>query len=252
MKFSDEILTAYADGELGEPARTQIERAIRLDPALAARVAQHKAMRSRVSHAFASIVNEAIPPRPQPGVGSGKVVHLNAVRAARQQQQQQQQARERPRWSWRQGVAIAAALVAGLAAGALGLRAFDDGGRILAVSGTNGALVAQGTLAGALSRQLASGGPSGSRVRIGASFLAKDGNYCRSFAVGATAGLACMDGGQWRVPVLEQASAGEPESYRQATTEIPNAVLGAIDQRIAGAALSADDERAARERGWKR
>jgi hypothetical protein len=142
--------------------------------------------------------------------------------------------------------------VAGLAAGALGLRAFDDGGRILAVSSKDGALVAQGTLAGALSRQLASGGPSGSRVRIGASFLAKDGNYCRSFALGATAGLACMDGGQWRIPVLEEGNAGEPESYRQATTEIPNAVLGAIDQRITGAALSADDERAARERGWKR
>jgi hypothetical protein len=252
MKFSDEILTAYAEGELGEPARSQVERAMRADPALAARVAQHKAMRSRMSHLFANIVNEAIPPRPQPGAGGGKVIQLGAVRAARQQQQQQQQARERPRWSWRQGVAIAVALVVGLAAGALGLRAFDDGGRILAVSSKDGALVAQGTLAGALSRQLASGGPSGSRVRIGASFLAKDGNYCRSFALGATAGLACMDGGQWRIPVLEEGNAGEPESYRQATTEIPNAVLGAIDQRITGAALSADDERAARERGWKR
>jgi hypothetical protein len=252
MKFSDEILTAYAEGELGEPARSQIERAMRADPALAARIAQHRAMRSRMSHVFASIVNEAIPPRPQPGAASGKVVQLNAVRAARQQQLQQQQARERPRWSWRQAAAIASAMVAGAAAGALSLRAFDDGGRILAVSPADGALLAQGTLATALSQQLASGGPSGSRVRIGASFVAKDGSYCRSFALGATAGLACMAGGQWRIPVLEQGSAGEPESARQATAEIPNAVLAAIDQRIAGAALAADDERAARERGWKR
>jgi AcrR family transcriptional regulator len=254
MKFSDEILTAYADGELAEPVRSQVERAMRADPALAARVAQHKAMRTRISHVFANIVNEAIPPRPQPGSGSGKVVQLNAVRAARQQQQQQQQqqARERPRWSWRQGVAIAAALLVGVAAGVLGLRALDDSGRILAVSNKDGALLAQGTLATALSKQLASAGPAGSRVRIGASFLAKDGSYCRSFAIGATAGLACMAGGQWRVPVLEEGSAGEPESYRQATTEIPSAVLGAIDLRIDGAALNADDERAARERGWKR
>jgi hypothetical protein len=252
MKFSDEILTAYAEGELGEPVRSQVERAMRADPALAARVAQHKAMRSRISHVFANIVNEAIPPRPQPGSSSGKVVQLNAVRAARQQQQQQQQARERPRWSWRQAVAILAALLAGVAVGALGLRALDDSGRILAVSNKDGALVAQGTLATALSQQLASSGPSGSRVRIGASFLAKDGSYCRSFALGATAGLACMAAGQWRVPVLEEGSAGEPESYRQATSEIPNAVLGAIDLRIDGAALNADDERAARERGWKR
>jgi hypothetical protein len=253
MKFSDEILTAYAEGELSEPVRSQVERAMRVDPALAARIAQHKAMRSRMSHVFASIVNEAIPPRPQPGPGSGgKVVQLNAVRAARQQLLQQQQARERPRWSWRQALAIMSALLAGAAAGALGLRAFDDGGRILAVSPADGALLAQGTLATALSQQLASGGPSGSRVRIGASFMARDGSYCRSFALGATAGLACMAGGQWRIPVLEQGGAGEPESTRQATTEIPSAVLGAIDQRIAGAALTADDERAARERGWKR
>jgi hypothetical protein len=251
MKFSDEILTAYADGELGEPARTQIERAIRLDPALAARVAQHKAMRSRVSHAFASIVNEAIPPRPQPGVGSGKVVHLNAVRAARQQQQQQQQARERPRWSWQQWTAIAAAVVFGLLVGALGYWRLAGSGRILAVS-ADGALVAQGALADALSRQLASGGASGSGVRIGASFLAKDGNYCRSFAMGTSAGLGCMAGGQWRVPVLQEGSAGQADAWRQATSEIPDAVLGEIDRRITGAALDVDAERMARQRGWKR
>jgi hypothetical protein len=252
MKFSDEILMAYADGELSEPVRSEVERALRADPALAARVAQHKAMRSRMSHVFANIVNEAIPPRPQPGVGTGKVVQLNAVRAARQQQQQQQQVRERARWSWRQGAAVLAALVLGVLAGALGLRAFDDGGRILAVSATDGALVAQGTLATALSRQLASGGGPGTRVRIGASFLARDGSWCRSFAIGASAGLACMAGGQWRIPVLAEGAPGDPDASRQGAGDIPNAVLAAIDQRIVGAALGADDERAARARDWKR
>jgi hypothetical protein len=249
MKFSDEILTAYADGELGEAARSQIERAMRHDPALAARVAQHKAMRSRVSHAFASIVNEAVPPRPQPGVSNGKVIHLNAVRAARQQQQQQ--TRERPRWSWQQWSAVAAAVVFGVLVGALGYWRLSGGARLLGVS-ADGALVAQGVLADALSRQLASGGTAGTGVRIGASFLARDGSYCRSFAMGTAAGLACMADGAWRIPVLQEGSAGQPDAYRQATSEIPDAVLGEIDRRITGAALDVNGERMARQRGWKR
>jgi hypothetical protein len=246
MNYSDEILMAYADGELGEPARSQVERAMRLDPALAARVAQHRAMRSRVSTAFASIVNEAVPPRLYPGAAAGKVVHLNAVRAARHQQ-----TRERPRWAWPQLGSLAASLAVGVLAGALGYASLQGDPPVAAV-GKDGALVAHGPLARALSQQLASAATAGSTVRIGVSFAAKDGSYCRSFAVGTSAGLACRQGGQWAIPVLEEGSASTPGAYRQATSEVPAAVLEAIDQRIAGAALGADDERAARQRGWKR
>ena len=35
MKFSDETLMAYADGELDEAGRAEIERALDADPALA-------------------------------------------------------------------------------------------------------------------------------------------------------------------------------------------------------------------------
>jgi anti-sigma factor RsiW len=246
MTYSDEILMAYADGELGEPARSQVERAIRVDPALAARVAQHRAMRARVSTAFASIVNEAVPPRLYPGAATGKVVHLNAVRAARNQQ-----TRDRPRWAWPQWGALAASLAVGVLAGALGYWSLQGDAQIMAV-GKDGALVAQGTLARALSQQLASSATTGSTVRIGVSFAAKDGSYCRSFAMGASAGLACRQGAQWTIPVLEEGTASTPGAYRQATSEVPAAVLEAIDERIAGAALGADDERAARQRGWKR
>jgi len=48
MKFSDELLIAFVNGELAEPARAAVERALRADPAIAARVAQHRARRSRV------------------------------------------------------------------------------------------------------------------------------------------------------------------------------------------------------------
>jgi hypothetical protein len=256
MKFSDEVLMAFADGELGEPVRGQVERAIRADPSLAARVAQHKAMRARVSVAFANIVNEAVPPRLYPGAAGAKVVQLNAVRAARQQQQQQ--ARERPRWAWPQWGVLAASLVVGVLAGALGLHALQRDGDTMGVAGRDGALVAQGQLQQALSQQLASAATPGAAVKVGVSFLAKDNDYCRSFSMGSAAGLACGHGGQWTIPVLAQvgtvagAGTGAAAAYRQAGSEIPAVVLDAIDQRIAGAALGPDEERAARQRGWKR
>jgi hypothetical protein len=246
MNLSDEIIMAYADGELGEPARSQVERAVRLDPLLAARVAQHKAMRARVSTAFASIVNEAVPPRMHPGAVTGKVVHLNAVRAARQQQ-----TRERARWAWPHWGALAASLAVGVLAGVLGYWGLQGDAQIMAV-GKGGTLVARGPLADALSQQLASAATPGASVRIGVSFAAKDGSYCRSFAMGSSAGLACMQGGQWAIPVLEEGSASPPGAYRQAGSEVPAAVLEAIDQRIQGAALGVDDERAMRRRGWTR
>jgi hypothetical protein len=49
--------------------------------------------------------------------------------------------------------------------------------------------------------------------------------------LGATAGLACRMGGGWKVPVLAQgvrAPAADGE-YRQAGSEMPAAVLEAID-----------------------
>jgi hypothetical protein len=247
MKFSDEILMAFADGELAEPARSEVERALRTDPALAERVALHRALRSRVSNAFADVLDEPVPPRLQAGLVSGKVVHLDAVRAARQQQ-----VREHSGWSWRQWGAMAASLVVGVLAGALGLRSVQGDTELASMSVRDGALVAQGKLDTALTQQLASAGAAGSQVRIGVSFASRDGGYCRSFAMGTAAGLACRKGGQWAIPVLAEGTPGAPGAYRQAGSEMPPAVLEAIDKRLSGAALDADAERLARQRGWKR
>ena len=42
-----------------------------------------------------------------------------------------------------------------------------------------------------------------------------------------------------------------PGDYRQASAQLPPAVLDAIDARISGATLDAAAERLARERGWE-
>lgn len=245
MKFSDETLMAYADGELDPATRGAVERAIRADPTLAAKVRQHTAMRSNVFAAFAPIASEPVPPRLTSATRSGKVIQLKTARAPRAEPNQ-----EKDRWSWPEWGGIAAALMVGVLAGGAGMIGLQDQPPLMA--GADGALQAQGGLADALSTQLANAGAAGSTVKIGVSFEAKDGGYCRSFVMGAAAGLACRNGEQWTVPVMAQALAAPGGDYRQASSAMPPLVLDAIDQRMAGQTLDAKAEEAARERGWKR
>ena len=245
MRFTDETLMAFADGELDEPTRRAVELAIRNDPALAAKVAQHRALRADVFGAFAPTLDEPVPPRLKDAVTQGKVVQLDAVRAARRE------AVAKRHWSWPEWGAIAATLVVGVLAGSLGLKGVQGDAQLATVVGADGTLVAQGVLATALNQQLASAPPADPHIKLGVSFVAKDGGYCRSFMLGAAAGLACRNGSEWKIPVIAEGAPGAAGAYRQAGSAMPPAVLDAIDQRIAGQALDAKAEQAAAQQGWK-
>jgi len=247
MKFSDELLIAFVNGELAEPARAAVERALRADPIVAARVAQLRARRSRVYGVVAGGRDSGGHGHAHGAPGGAKVVQLDMVRAARNGSPPPAPD-DTPLWMLRHWSALATALVAGALAGGFGWQLWQGEAELASLSGAEGALVAQGRLASALTAQLASPGPSG-RVRIGISFLAKDGTYCRSFVMDTTAGLACRDGGRWKVPVLAQGAAG---AAWMDGSGLPPAVLDAIDERIAGAPLGAAAERAAQARGWRR
>lgn len=242
MNLSDDVLMAYADGELDAPLRAQVEEAMRSDPQVAAAVERHRALRADVFAAFAGVLDEPVPARLQPRE-SAPPVRIDVLAAAG--------ARPLPaRWSWPQWGAMAASLAVGVLAGALGWRATHAGADASPFGRQGDALVAQGPLATALSQQLAAAPAAGDGgVRLGVSFRAVDGHYCRSFTLGATAGLACRTGEAWRIPVLAEGEA-QQGAYRQAGSALPAAVLDAIDQRIAGHALDAEAERAARAGGW--
>lgn len=243
MHYDDDTLMAYADGELDPAQRAAIAQAIQDDPAIAAAVARHQALRQDVFAAFAPTLDEPVPERLQPP--AARVHDLGAVRAARAAGQEQLARQRRP--AWPQWGALAASLVVGVLAGSLGSGWFGSGTEL--VRGPAGELSAGGRLAQALDRQLAQDAGSGD-VRVGLSFVSRDGSYCRSFQLGGSAGLACREGGSWRVPVLADSPA-QAGVYRQAAAPLPPAVLDAVDARIAGATLDAAAERAARERGWK-
>src|SRR5580692_3520260 len=61
MRFSDEVLMAYADGELDATARSEVDAAIASEPEVARRVNLHKALRTRVGAGFAPVLEEPLP-----------------------------------------------------------------------------------------------------------------------------------------------------------------------------------------------
>ena len=262
MSFSDETLMAFADGALDAATRHAIEEAMRHDQSIARRVEQHKALKSRVSGAFAPILQEPVPDRLLQPVRTARVVQLDAVRARKLARMPGKAAKLR-RWSWAEWSALAATLTVGVIVGRFGLTALQaDGQMASTVSGTDGALLAQGKLAVALSQaggtSATGAAPADAGVRIGLSFMSNDGVYCRSFTLGgagqALAGLACRSGSEWKIPALiEAAKAATPaDSYRMDAVKMPAAILEAIDQRISGPALDARAEQEALRQGWRR
>lgn len=230
--LSEEMLIALVDGELDEVARRRVERAIADDPALARRLAMHRRLRDRLADHYAPVAAESTPDRFAALLGAAAVVTPLPKPAPR-------------RWSrWATGGAIAASLLIGLA---VGHRLPTPGGPVAL---DDGAMVAQGDLARALDAQLASAPDADAIVRIGLSFQRQGGGWCRSFGGATMAGVACREGGQWR---LEQLVPGVPSTaaYRQAASGDPR-VADTVDRLIAGQAADATAERAARDAGWRR
>ena len=247
--ISEETLLAYADGELDAVARAEVEAAIAADPALAAKVEQHRALRTLVARAYEPVLDEPMPARllaaAQMAPARAKVVDLAAARAERQVRP------EPARWSsgWQQWGGMAACLLIGVFVGRSAWLADGE------VASQGGELIARGELARALSTQLASTQPADAPVRIGLSYLSRDERYCRSFTSqgGSTAGLACRQGDDWQVKLLTQgdASTSGADKLRMAASPIPPAVLQVAEAQMRGAPLDAEGERAAAQRGWR-
>jgi hypothetical protein len=253
MDINDEILMALADGELDEPQRSSVEAAVAADPAIARRVADFRAQRSRLVAEFAPQLGEPVPERllavmRRGGAPSAKVVDLTERRAARRLRGALRNL------SWAEVGAIAASLVVAVLVGVEAVH--DDGRGALRLSA--GGLLADRQVAAALTSQLAESEPADAAVRVGISFVNRHGDLCRTFIArgeGGVAGIACRDRGEWRVGIAEpvRLPSGSPEggSVRMAQGEIPASVMRAVEDQIRGEPLDAAAERAARDAGWR-
>jgi hypothetical protein len=243
MTYDDEILMAYVDGELDERRRGEIESALARDPELARRVEEQRVLRARLAAAFAPVLRQPAPAHLEAlarGGGSRAEPRGNIV------QFPAKVSRPAPTpWRAREWTAIAASLVLGVF---LSWRFLAPAPGDFA--SVDGALVAAGDLAAALETKLAS--ESAGSVRIGLSFKANDGTYCRSFLSreSATAGFACRDENHWNVSIIQSVGALPGGELRPAAADMPPAILEAIEARLSGEPLDIDAERAAREARW--
>jgi hypothetical protein len=222
----EELIIAYVDGELAPAVRARFEAEIAADPALAAQIARHSALARQVSAAYAATLEEPIPPQ------------LLAVAAAANDRRRSAAPPRLIPWA-----AAAAALVVGVFAGRLALPASGP------LDARDGALVARGQLASALSSGLAA---QPGAVKVGLTLRTPDGGYCRTFqsAPDRLAGLACRRDGRWLARTVTAWSPAAAPAYRTAASEIPPEVLAAVDA-LGGQPLDAAAERAARDKGWR-
>jgi hypothetical protein len=228
-----ELLMAYADGELDPLMTRRIAGLVADDPALAAQVARHRALREHVHQAFAPVADEPLPDRLTALLQSN--VHTLVPPPAK---------RDRgSTWMPRAGIAaaMAACLMLGVAVGT----SVDRG----PVRIENGGLFAGGRLATAL-EQVPSGGSG--PVRVALSFRDADRRYCRVFGTTGLDGIACRDGDGWRLRQARSVGVVPATSpaYAQAGSADPTLMAAAQDM-MAGAPLDAPAEAAARRAGWR-
>ena len=197
MTVTPEELAAFADGELDEPRRSQIEAEVAQDEELAAQVERHRALKAQLGAHFAPILAQPVPERLTAPLGSTatKVADLTAAR------QKRQASRTFPRWGWIAGPALAASLA---------LAVFLPGGRTDGYAGTE--------LAAVLDERLVAEQAPGEDLRILLSFRDEAGAYCRAFAGTEQSGIACRDDEGWRLRFESEGSAAEVSDYRMAGT----------------------------------
>jgi hypothetical protein len=256
VTIPDDILMAFADGELDAATRQIVEAAERDDPDVRRRLAAHRQLRARLRTAYAAALDEPVPERllaaaRKPAASMARVapvIRLADQRAAKTGAA----ARKFSIRAWPAFGSLAASILVGLG---LGYAAWHGPDELLKTS-SDGSVVAGGTLAKALSTELAADRLPGRVATIGLSFLAKSGAYCRTFSLSsgqAGAGLACRDGERWRIhllaPAANDASAGS--DYRTAGSNDSPQLRSLIESEIQGEPLTREGEEAARRAGWR-
>jgi len=256
MSILNETLMAYVDGELDPRARADVEEAMRDDPEIERRLAQLRNLRTRIQSAYSAELAEPVPERllaalrQSSRTTESKVVDLAntrdsiALKALRAQPS---------RWSrWRYVTSMAASLLVAVGAGYFAWHRSQS----VMIKDVGGSLVASGSLASGLSDQLAGDSATPSTLNIGLSFLAKSGDYCRTFSISggaARSGLACRHANQWEILVLTQPTTrlGSDSGYRTAGSSFSPVILAAVQDQIAGDPLDRAAEIAARQQGWR-
>ena len=237
MAIDDEKFFAWLDGELDGEQAELVAAEVASNPRLARLADQHRAFENRLRSAFDTVAAAPVPQRLAQSIkpSSGQIVQFAAPRRA---------SNDDSRWGWPQAAAIAATLVLGIGLGTT----LDSGGATAPVEVRGGKMFAAAQLDDALNQQLASA--QAGDVRLGITFRDHRGAICRTFTDRRSNGLACRDGGDWQLRGLFAAPEGQSGDYRMAAGTDPN-LAALIDSTIEGEPFDAEQEKAAKARGWR-
>jgi hypothetical protein len=228
MTVTREELAAFADGELGEPRRSQVAAEVAQDEALAAEVERHRALKAQLGAHFAPMLDQPVPDRLTSLFGGGetKIADLNAAR------QKREAGFRIPRWGWIAGPALAASLALAVV--------LPGGGAPDGYAGTE--------LAAVLDERLVAEQAPGEEVRVLLSFRDEAGAYCRAFSGAERSGIACRNEQGWLLRFEGAGATGQESNYRMVGSA---EVLGRAQEMAAGPALDQAEEAAARARDWR-
>jgi hypothetical protein len=235
---SDEILSAYIDGETDAVVTAEIDKALATDTALAARIEALRSNDALLRDAFSETLGAK--PFELKEAEAPNVVPFRKRTTPTMQ---------RPMWG-----AIAACLAFLLVGGAGGYFLRGAPSAPFTVGG-NGSVVASNELAAAIAR--ARGGVSepvaGGTMRVVLSFKSAAGFPCRQFEVtSADAGwsaIACHRGGAWNIAAVVSKSGGTTPFQ---TASGPDEALSKVADELGfKEPMDADAEARAIAAGWK-
>jgi hypothetical protein len=240
MPITDEMLMAYADGELDTADMAEVERALAADESLAERVAIFADTRRAVKTAYTAA------PAPVPAELVAKVRAMAAASQAAPATPQVIDLASRRKTTpvWSTAIAASIALVIGLAGGWYA----GQGGRT--TEGLQLTALADPGIAGALAEV-----PSGERLDLAsgnafaaiATYRTADGELCREFEYDRSTGgtyvaVACNRSGSWD---LRFAVAGAADDGGYAPASSLDTLDAYLDATGAGQPMTTQDEAAA-------
>ncbi|MEQ8178629.1 MAG: hypothetical protein RIC52_04225 [Amphiplicatus sp.] len=221
IQITDEMLTAYLDGEASLEEKRAIETALVSDAGLRQTLDRYRALKATIDRSFAGVLTQPVPQRILEAASAPYASYAAPLPPRRPSK-------------WLTPAAMAASLAVGALAGTLLVRG---------QSGDEGALIASAPIEKALSGQSADAAHGA--VRVVATYRAGDDRVCREFEIAdaaqASAGLACLaPNGRWSLAALEPRA---PEgAYLPASGENKTSVVSVLTGEMR--AMTAEEEAA--------
>lgn len=237
MKYTDEQLSAFLDGELSESEMSAIEKALTDDPSLASRLESLATVDAQLQNTFAPVLDAPLP--------ASVMAMLDAPSDAPVSNVTNFSDYKDKRKNWPLFTAIAASLVAGFFSAQI-LNITDN---------TPIHTIAAGPVSpnSALYNVLSSlpSGQSQDDVTILLSFKSTNGNYCREFTTSQSRGLACENQKDWVVISQSYTPTNNTNNdYATASAESSIAFDTLIDSLMNGDILEIEQEKKLIQSGW--